>query len=79
MLCDDADVSRYQQIIGSLYKITVSTLSQSSSKPTKHHTRTLELIYTKPTGDNQLILEGYSDSDYAGEINDRKSSTGNIF
>jgi len=35
-------------------------------------------LNTKPT-DNQLTLAGYSDADYGGSRNDRKSTTGNIF
>jgi len=70
---------------------TVSALSQFSSKSTKHHmgvlkqvlrylkgTRDLKLIYTKPI-DNQLTLVGYSDADYGGDRNARKSTTRNIF
>jgi len=67
---------------------TVSALSQFSSKPTAQHmgilkqvlrylkgTRNLTLTYRK----SEVTLSGYSDSDYGGDRNDRKSTSGNIF
>lgn len=68
---------------------TVSALSQFSSKPTKDHmgvikktlrylkgTRDLKLTYKKP---DNINLMGYSDSDFTGDKNDRKSTTGNVW
>jgi len=95
---DLAEVSRYQQIIGSLMYLvigtradlayTVSALSQFSSKPTTQHmgilkqalrylkrTKNLTLTYRK----SEVTLSGYSDSDYGGDRNDWKSTSGNIF
>jgi len=98
-----ADVSQYQQIVGSLMYLvigtrpdlafTVSALSQFCSKPTQQHmgtlkqvlrylkgTRNLTLTYRKPLAQSgNVTLSGYSDSDYAGDRNTRKSTTGYIF
>lgn len=40
-------------------------------------TRDLKLTYRKPN--NTVDLSGFSDSDYAGDRNDRKSTTSNLF
>jgi len=70
---------------------TVSALSQFSSKPTTQHmgvlkqvlrylkgTRDLKLTYTKSPS-NKVNLAGFSDADFGGDRNDRKSTTGYIF
>ena len=68
---------------------TVSSLARFSSKPTNEHwtalkrllrylkgTMTHGILYTKEDPDTFI---GYSDADWAGDIDDRKSTSGYIF
>ena len=67
----------------------VSVLSRFMSKPREKHWRYLKqlLKYVKTTRDyaliypnaNSTVLTGYSDSDHAGDLGDRKSTSGFIF
>ena len=69
----------------------VSNVARFSVKPTKEHwnavkrimrylkgTTSLGITYTSD-GSNDLELIGYSDADWGGDINDRKSTSGYIF
>ena len=67
----------------------VGNLARFSSKPTKHHWTALKRVlrYLKGTvkhgilyfqkGSNECV--GYSDTDWGGDINDRKSTSGYLF
>ena len=67
----------------------VSSVAQFCSKPTKQHwtavkhimrylkgTQNYGLLYTR---DDQRAIQGYSDADWAGDVNDRKSTSGYLF
>ena len=69
----------------------IKNVARFCSKPTMEHwvdvkrifrylrgTVSYGLQYTKD-GDNAAILTGYSDADWAGDINDRKSTSGYLF
>ena len=67
----------------------VGTVSEYSSKPTEAHLTAVKRIlrYLKgsldvclkyATSDNGQLI-GYSDADYAGDLDDRHSTTGNLF
>ena len=69
----------------------VSSIARFSVRPTKKHWNAVKRImrYLKGTthlgitytsdGSNELELIGYSDADWGGDINDRKSTSGYIF
>ena len=66
----------------------VGALSQYSSKPGKEHWRAVKWImrYLRGSTDYRLqyrrgggVIEGYSDADWANNIDDRKSTTGYTF
>ena len=67
----------------------VSMVAKFSSKPTKQHWQGVKRIlrYLKGTADLGLLyrrsdaeeLTGYSDSDWAGDLDDRKSTSGYMF
>ena len=95
------DVTKYQQVIGSLiYLMTctrpdisysVGILSRFMKEPRELHWRFLKrlLKYVKTTKDYSLVftknegikidLIGYTGSDYAGDLEDRKSTSGYLF
>ena len=69
---------------------SVGTVSRFMENPTTEHMSAVKQIlrYVKGTinlgstyrkGKEGLILRGYSDSDMAGDVDDRKSTTGMIF
>ena len=68
---------------------SVSYLSRFMSKPFSNHLAAAKRIlrYIKGTSDYGLVfgkdkeckLVGYCDSDYAGDLDDRKSTSGNVF
>ena len=68
---------------------TVGTLARFSSKPTKEHWTALKRVfrYLKGTTTHGILYSqnnsgecvGYSDADWAGDINDRKSTSGYVF
>ena len=67
---------------------TVSIVSKFNAKPSQAHLTAVKRIFRylkgtldvtlqyKPTGDKPL---GYSDANWAGDLNDRHSTTGNVF
>lgn len=67
----------------------VSTLSRYMENPTKMHLMAAKRVfrYLKGTTDFGILYKkgkmssvyGYTDSDYAGDIDDRKSTSGNVF
>ena len=67
----------------------VSNAAQFCSKPTKQHWTAVKRImrYLRGTQDYGLLytrndkkdVEGYSDADWAGDVNDRKSTSGYLF
>jgi transposase InsO family protein len=67
----------------------VGTLARFSSKPTKEHWTALKRVlrYLKGTTKHGILYSqknsgecvGYSDADWAGDINDRKSTSGYVF
>lgn len=78
MVCNRPDIS-----------YAVFVLSRFMSQPKMKHLRFVKqlLKYVKSTRDYSLVhpncgstvLTGYSDSDHAGDLGDRKSTTGYIF
>lgn len=68
---------------------SVSILSRYIEDPTKLHLMAAKRIfpYLKETLDFEFLynkgkmpsISGYSNSDYAGDIHDRKSTSGNVF
>ena len=66
--------------------VAVSNVTKFSSDPTSEHWTALKR-YLKGTADHGLLyladdkeeLHGYSDSDWAGDVNDRKSTSGYLF
>ena len=93
------DTQRYQEIIGSLVYLSISTrpdiaeavgkLSQYMGKPNKEHWIGVKRVlrYLKGTPRYGLVyrkskdfkLVGYSDSDWAGCLESRKSTSGYVF
>src|SRR5262249_20423446 len=94
-----ADLTQYQELIGSLNHLAVfsrpdisnavSQLSSFMQDPTETHmnaarrvlryllqTRNISITYG---GANSLYLLGFSDSNWGGDRNDRKSTTGYVF
>ena len=67
----------------------VGNLAKFSSKPTKVHWMALKYVlhYLKGTMDHGILYKkgestefvGFSDTDWAGDINDRKSTSGYLF
>ena len=67
----------------------VSNLARFSSKPTKAHWTALKRVfrYLKGTMDSGILYSkkdsndcvGFSDADWAGDVNDRKSTSGYVF
>ena len=92
---EDADTELYQQAVGSLMHLThtrpditfaVHKVAQFSHQPKKHHwTAVLRILrYVKGTVDFGIKYSGtkvevYSDTDFAGDRKDRKSTKGNVF
>ncbi|CAL2228255.1 unnamed protein product [Prunus armeniaca] len=88
-LCKDkggkeVDSTFYKQIIGSLMYLTytrpdimyaVSLVSRYMEKPTEMHLNAAKRILRE---DGSGFV-GYTDSDYAGDIDDRKSTSGHTF
>lgn len=89
------DATKFKQIIGSLMYLlataySVCLIARYMERPTEMHqacvkrilgylkgTITLGVLYKKERVDYRL--EGWTDSDYAGDINDRKSTSGYVF
>ena len=67
----------------------VSVVSKFNKEPTEAHLTAVKRIFKYLKGTNNLALKyqktkdgmliGYSDADYAGDLDDRHSTTGNIF
>ena len=67
----------------------VGNLARYSSKPTKEHWTAMKCVlrYLKGTGKHGILYSqkgsiecvGFSDADWAGDINDRKSTSGYLF
>ena len=70
-------------------RYAVSNLTRFSAKPTKEHWSAVKRVlrYLRGTinlgihykGEGQDRLVGYSDADWGGDINDRKSTSGYLF
>ncbi|XP_043461999.1 secreted RxLR effector protein 161-like [Leptopilina heterotoma] len=68
---------------------TVNALARQSNNPTEQHWRAVKKVmrYLKGTlnfslvykGNDQGQFHGYSDSDYAGDLSERKSTSGYVF
>ena len=86
---DSVDQPLYQSAIGSLMYLSVSTrldisyavssLARFSSKPTRQHwialKRLLRYLFSKEVSSECI---GFSDADWAGDVNDRKSISGYV-
>ena len=67
----------------------VGNLTRYSSKPTKEHWTAMKRVlhYLKGTGKHGILYSekgrnecvGFSDADWVGDVNDRKSTTGYLF
>lgn len=87
------DSNRYKQIVGSLMYLTatrpdimfvVSLLSRYMDRPTELHLQAAKRVlrYLKETSEFGILykkLIAYTDSDYVGDLNDRRSTSGYVF
>ena len=89
-----ADLKLYQQIVGSLQNAAGGTrpdiaYAKFSHQPTELHMTAAKLVlrYLKQTRDLNMTyvkdspeaIIGYSNADWAGDVQDRRSTSGNVF